>query len=57
MFYVYMDHYYGKELIGQSEDLEVAKKIKADQDAKWEPGFMWSTRITEKEEKEVSYFD
>lgn len=57
MFYVYMDHPYGKELIGKSEDPEVAKKIKADKDAKWEPGFMWRTRITEKEEREVSYYD
>ena len=57
MFYVYLDHYYGTELIGQSEDLAVVEKIKADQDAKRQPGDMWSTRISETEEKEVSYFD
>ena len=57
MFYVYLDSPYGTELIGKSEDLAVAEKIKADKDAKWQPGYMWSTRITDKEEKEVSYFD
>lgn len=57
MFYVYLDHYYGKELIGKSEDLAVVEKIKADKDAKRQPGDMWHTRITETEEKEVSYFD
>lgn len=57
MFYVYMDSFYGTELIGKSEDIKVAEEIKAEQDAKWEPGFLWSTRITEKEEKEFSCFD
>ena len=57
MFYVYMDNPYGTELIGSSEDRKEAERIKAEQDAKWEPGFMWSTRITEKEEKEFSCFD
>lgn len=57
MFYVYMDTPYGTELIGSSEDHNVARKIKEEQDAKWKPGYMWSTRITTKREKEVSYFD
>lgn len=57
MFYVYMDSFYGTELIGSSEDIKVAEKIKAEQDEKWEPGFLWSTRITDKEEKEFSCFD
>ena len=57
MYYVYMDSPYGTELIGRSTDKATAEKIKKEQDAKWEPGFMWSTRITKKEEKEHSYFD
>lgn len=57
MFYVYMDNPYGTELIGCSEDRAEAEQIKAVQDAKWERGFLWSTRITEKKEKEFSCFD
>lgn len=57
MFYVYMNYPYGKELIGRSEDRAKAEQIKADQDAKWKPGFMLSIRITEKEEKDFSCFD
>ena len=57
MFYVYMDSPYGTELIGRSSDLPGAEKIKAEQDAKWEPGFLWNTRITSVEVKEVSYYD
>lgn len=57
MFYVYMDNPYGTELIGYSEDQAKAEQIKAKQDAKWERGFLWSTRITEKKEKEFSCFD
>lgn len=57
MFYVYMDSPYGTELIGRSEDRKEAERIKAEQDAKWECGFMWSTRITDREEKEFSCFD
>lgn len=57
MFYVYMDNPYGTELIGSSEDRKEAERIKAEQDAKWEPGFLWSTRITDKKEKEFSCFD
>ena len=40
MFYVYMNHPYGTELIGRSEDRAKAEQIKVDQDAKWKPGFM-----------------
>ena len=57
MFYVYMNTPYGTELIGSSEDIAVAEEIKAKQDAKWEPGFLWHTRITDKKEKEFSCFD
>lgn len=57
MFYVYMDSFYGTELIGKSETQEGAAKIKAEKDAKWEPGYMWRTRITDKPEKETNYFD
>ena len=57
MFYVYMDSPCGTELIGSSEDRKEAELIKAEQDAKWKPGFMWTTRITEKEEKEFTCFD
>lgn len=57
MFYVYMDSPYGTELIGYSEDRAEAEQIKAEQDAKWEPGFPWSTRIADKKEKEFSCFD
>lgn len=57
MFYVYQDSPYGTELIGRSETREGAEKIKAERDADWKPGYLWSTRISEKPEKEVSYFD
>jgi hypothetical protein len=58
MYYVYLDSPYGTELIGKSTDKSVVEKIKSEQDSKWEVGFMWNTRITEKEEpREVSYYD
>ena len=57
MFYVYMDSFYGTELIGSAETHEGAEKIKAEQDAKWKPGYLWSTRITEHEVKEFTCFD
>lgn len=57
MFYVYMDSYYGTELIGASEDYNEAQRIKAEKDAQWKPGYMWNTHITDKKEKEFSYFD
>lgn len=57
MFYIYMDSPYGTELIGKADDRKKAEEIKAEQDAKWMPGFLWKTRIEEKEEKERSYFD
>ena len=57
MFYVYMDGFYGTELIGTANDLAGAEKIKAEQDAKLAPGYLWSTRICRIEEKEVSYYD
>jgi plasmid rolling circle replication initiator protein Rep len=57
MYYVYLDSPYGTELIGKSTDKSTAEKIKSEQDSKWEVGFMWTTRITENEEKENSYYD
>lgn len=57
MFYVYMDSPYGTELIGKAKSQEKAEEIKAEQDAKWEIGFTWSTRIEEDEEKEFTCFD
>ena len=57
MFYVYLDSFYGTELIGMAETREGAEEIKATCDAKWEPGFLWSTRITDHEVKEFSCFD
>ena len=57
MFYVYMDSFYGTELIGRAETREGAEKIKADKDAQWKPGYLWSTHIAEKPEKEFSCFD
>jgi hypothetical protein len=57
MYYVYMDSPYGTELIGKSKDKTEAEEIKATIDAKWEKGFLWSTRITEKPVREVSYYD
>lgn len=57
MYYVYMDSPYGTELIGKSKDEAEAEEIKATIDAKWEKGFLWSTRITEKPVREVSYYD
>lgn len=57
MFYVYMDSYYGKELIGKSEDRATAEKIKLDEEAKHQPGDLWSVRISDEEEKEFTCFD
>lgn len=57
MFFVYQDSYYGTELIGRAESRDRAEKIKADRDAEWKPGYLWHTRITDKPEKEFSYFD
>ena len=57
MYYVYLQGYYGTELIGSSESLAEAQKIKAEQDAKWEPGFMWDTKLTTVKQKETSYYD
>lgn len=57
MFYIYMDSPYGTELIGKADDRETAEKIKAEQDAEWRIGFLWKTRIEEKEEKEFTCFD
>lgn len=57
MFYVYMDSYYGKELIAKSEDRAVAEKIKADEEARRHPQDLWSVRISEQEEKEFTCFD
>jgi hypothetical protein len=57
MFYVYQEGYYGTELIGKSPTYEGAAKIKADRDAKWEVGFLWHTYISDKQEKEYSFFD
>ena len=57
MLYVYLDSPYGTELIGKSDDRSAAEKIKLEKDSKWEVGDMWATRLTEKEEKEISYYD
>jgi len=56
-FFVYMTSPYGKDLIGTANTYEQAKQIKAEQDAKWEPGFLWSTHISSYEEKEFSHLD
>ena len=45
MYYVYLDSFYGTELIGESENYEEALKIKQDKDSQWQTGYMWSTRI------------
>ena len=57
MFYVYLDTIYGTELIGKVKTIEKAKKIKEEQDKKWKVGDMWRTHISEKEEKELSFYD
>lgn len=57
MYYVYLDTPVGTELIGSAKDREIAEIIKAKKDADWEPGFMWSTRITEHIEKETNFYD
>lgn len=57
MFYVYLDSFYGTELIGRAETREGAEKIKAEKDAQWKPGYMWRTRITDHEVKEFTCFD
>lgn len=57
MYYVYLDSFYGTELIGESENYEEALKIKQDKDSQWQTGYMWSTRITTDPQKEYSSFD
>lgn len=57
MFYVYLDNPYGTELIGQSENYEVVRKIKEEKDKQWKQGYLWQTRITKTKEKEFSCFD
>lgn len=57
MFYVYQDGICGTELIGKSETYEGAKQIKDERDAQWRPGYLWTTRISDKEEKETCIFD
>ena len=57
MFYVYLDSPYGTELIVKSDDRSVAEKIKSEKDSKWEVGDLWVTRLTDKEEKEITYYD
>ena len=57
MYYVYLDTPAGTELIGSAKDRETAEIIKAKKDADWEPGFMWSTRITERIEQETNFYD
>lgn len=57
MYYVYLDTPVGTELIGSAKDRETAEMIQAKKDADWEPGFMWSTRITERIEQETNFYD
>ena len=57
MYYVYLDTPVGTELIGSAKDRETAEMIKTKKDADWEPGFMWSTRITERIEQETNFYD
>ena len=57
MFYVYMDSFFGKELIGTADTEEGALKIKKEKDAQWRPGFFWCTHISNQPEKEYSLFD
>lgn len=55
-YYVYLISPYGVELIG-SGTLEECEKIKAEQDSKWQIGYMWHTRISDHEEKEHTFYD
>ena len=57
MFYLYMNSPFGTELIATSNDREVIEKIQAEQESKWQPGDMWSTKIVEKEMKETIFVD
>ena len=57
MYYVYLDTPVGTELIGSTKYRMIAEIIKAKKDADLEPGFMWSTRITERIEKETNFYD
>ena len=57
MYYVYLVGYCGIELIGSSEHLAEAQQIKAEQEAKWEPGFLWDVKLTTVKQKETYYYD
>lgn len=57
MYYVYLDSFYGTELIGKSENYDEALNIKKDKDMQWQKGYRWSTRITTVPQKEYSSFD
>ena len=55
-YYVYLDSPAGTELIGRG-DKETCERIKAEKDKQWRKGYMWSTRIESKPEKETNYWD
>jgi hypothetical protein len=54
--YVYLDSPAGTELIGRG-DKETCERIKAEKDKQWRKGYMWSTRIESKPQKETNYWD
>lgn len=56
MYYVYMNSFYGIELIAKTDDYEKAKSVKANEEERREPGY-WSIYITTEEQKEYSCFD
>jgi cysteine sulfinate desulfinase/cysteine desulfurase-like protein len=49
---------FGKAVEIAVRDMAInAQKIKAEQDAKWEPGFMWDHKLTTTKQKETNYYD
>ena len=56
-WYVYMDSFYGVELLGTYNTEEEALEAKAKKEADWKPGYLWTVFVTNKEQKEVSYYD
>lgn len=56
LFYVYLEHPYGRTTIG-SGTKEECEKIKAKKDAEWQSGYSWHTYISAEKLKDFDMYD
>lgn len=56
LFYVYLDHPYGRTTIG-SGTKEECEKIKAKKDVEWQSGYSWHTYISADKLKDFDMYD